>query len=177
MRFLKFGRQDVRSVVFLNHSYYNFFYLARALRKRGWRALSVNIEPPTSSAMAFYHGHDIDLFHEDRVKMDRLVNRFLKHITRQYRMVHFYGKGRMSFLPWRHDKTPTSDDIPWDFLQLRQKGIKIAHSTGGCYDLSAQSSFYAWSGGACDRCPWQHRVLDMLGPRQPFLGTQSMASR
>ena len=148
-------QHDARSVVFLNHSYYNFFYLAQALRKRGWRAVSVNTEPLTSADMAFYHGHDIDLFHEDPAEMSWCVNRFINHIICNYRLVHFYGKGRMSFFPSRHDKTPIYDEIPWDFLELRRRGIKIAHSTGGCYDLSGQSSFYSWSGGACDRCPWQ----------------------
>ena len=33
-------RRGSRSVLFLHHSYYNFFYLAAALRRRGWDAVS-----------------------------------------------------------------------------------------------------------------------------------------
>jgi hypothetical protein len=149
---------DVRSVVFLNHSYYNYYYLAQALRRRGWRAISVNIEPLASPDATFYHGHDVDLFDEDTAVMERSVNQFLEDLPGQYRLVHFYGKGRMSFFPWRHDKEPTNDEIAWDFLELRRRGVRIAHSTGGCYDLAAQSSFGVWSGGACNRCPWQHNA-------------------
>jgi len=33
-----------RSVLFLHHSYYHFYYLAKALRRRGWDAVTVNLE-------------------------------------------------------------------------------------------------------------------------------------
>ena len=42
------GNGARRSVVFLHHAYYNFLYLAAALRKRGWDAICVNIDDPSS---------------------------------------------------------------------------------------------------------------------------------
>lgn len=35
------GSSNKRSVVFLHNSYYHFYYLAQALRRRGWDAVTV----------------------------------------------------------------------------------------------------------------------------------------
>ena len=51
-----------RSVVFLHNSYYHFYYLARALRKRGWDAVTVSLEDPTGPNALYYHGEDLNLF-------------------------------------------------------------------------------------------------------------------
>jgi hypothetical protein len=37
-----------RSVLFLHQSYYHYYYLAKALRKRGWDAIAVSVENPNS---------------------------------------------------------------------------------------------------------------------------------
>ncbi len=144
-----------RSVVFLHNAYYNFFYLAAALRRRGWDALAVSLHDPAGAETRYYHGEDRSLFDPDPARLRRNVDDFFREVRARFRMVHFYGRGHMSFYPDLFDRGPTYESLPADFVKLRQLGIKIGYSVCGCLDGVAQSSVHAWSGGACDRCVWQ----------------------
>jgi glycosyltransferase involved in cell wall biosynthesis len=147
--------QTRRSIVFLGHCYYNFFYLAQALRRRGWDALSVSIEDPNGPNARFYHGEDLSLYDSDANRMRVRTDEFLREVETRFRMVHFYGRGTMSFFPTAFDQTGLYDALPFDFMRLRQRNIKIGYSISGCLDGVTQSSVNAWSGGCCDRCVWQ----------------------
>lgn len=154
-----------RSVVFLGNCYYNFFYLARALRRRGWDALSVSIEDPKGPHNQFYHGDDVNLFHADPGRYRQNISEFFSEVERRFAMVHFYGRGNMSFFPDFFDTTMKFDAVPADFFRLKQRGIKIGYSISGCLDGVAQSTVRRWTGGACDRCVWQTNrdICDDLG--------------
>lgn len=147
--------QAPRSVVFLHNAYYNFFYLARALRARGWDAVAVSLEAPDGPHAQYYHGEDINLFDRDPARFATNVAEFYATVAQRFRMVHFYGRGHMSFFPTRYDRTSAYDIIPADFIQLRQQGVRIGYSISGCLDGVAQTSVHRWSKGACDRCVWQ----------------------
>ncbi len=149
------GSGGKRSVVFLHHAYYNYLYLAAALRKRGWDAMCINIDDPDGPDQKYFHGEDLSLFDADPQKCQANLDQFFDAIAPRFRMVHFYGRGRMSFFPSFFDRTPRYDTLPSDFLRLRQLGVKIGYSVCGCLDGVAQSSVHKWSGGACDRCVWQ----------------------
>lgn len=143
-----------RSVVFLHNAYYNFFYLARALRARGWDAISVSIEPPDSPHARFYHGEDLNLHDADPARFAANIADFFREVPQRFRMVHFYGRGHMSFFPERFDRHPDYDVVPTDFIHLRQCGVKIGYTVCGCLDGVMQSSVNRWS-GACQKCVWQ----------------------
>jgi len=145
-----------RSVVFLHHDYYHFYYLAQALRRRGWDAISVSLEGPDSPNARYYHGEDLNLYDPDPAAFARKAAAFAAEVRRRFRMVHFYGKGQMSFFPATYDHDETYSDLPADFIDLRRHGIKIGYTVCGCLDGIAQSSFHRWSGGACDKCVWQN---------------------
>jgi glycosyltransferase involved in cell wall biosynthesis len=145
-----------RSVVFLHQDNYHFFYLAQALRRRGWDALSVSLEGPDSPNARYYHGEDLNLYDPDPAVFARKTAEFAADVRRRFRMVHFYGKGQMSFFPATYDHDETYSDLPTDFVELRRCGIKIGYTVCGCLDGIAQSSFHRWSGGACDKCVWQN---------------------
>ena len=145
-----------RSIVFIHHSYYNFFHLAAALRRRGWDAVSASIEDPNGPNAIYYHGADVDLFDPDPERYHRNLVDFCAEIEQRFRMVHFYGVGSMSLFPALFDTRRTFDALPTDFLRLRHLGLRIGYSVSGCYDGVAQSSVKAWS-GACDRCVWQNQ--------------------
>jgi hypothetical protein len=145
-----------RSVIFVHHSYYNFYYLAAALRRRGWDAVSASIEDPNGPNAMFYHGEDLNLFDPDPKRYNRNLVNLCAEVEQRFRMVHFYGIGHMSFFPALFDSKRTFDVLPTDFLRLRHLGIKIGYSVCGCHDGVAQSSVKAWS-GACDRCVWQNQ--------------------
>jgi glycosyltransferase involved in cell wall biosynthesis len=146
-----------RSIVFLHHCYYNFLYLAQALRKRGWYALSVIVDPPTNPDLRFGHGEDVNLYDPDPQRFRQRIERFVHHVKHHVAMVHFYGRGRMSFYPEHWDTSHRYDRYPWDFIALKRRGVKIGYSHSGCLDMVSQTSFRRWSGGCCDRCVWEDR--------------------
>ena len=119
-----------RSVVFLGNSYYNFRYLAAALRARGWDALSVSLD---DSDKQFTHGADLSL------RGKPAIDQFFHGVPFRFGMVHFYGRGM----------------VPAPALDWRRQGIKLGYSINGCADGAAQSSVRAWS-GCCTVCPLQH---------------------
>ena len=146
------------SILFLHNCYYNFFYLAAALRRRGWDALSASMEDPNGPNAQFYHGEDVNLFDPAPERFRRKLLDFFGEVESRFRMVHFYGIGLMSFFPELFDGQRSFHILPTDFLRLRQRGVKIGYTVCGCADGVAQSSVKAWS-GACDRCIWQHQPL------------------
>jgi glycosyltransferase involved in cell wall biosynthesis len=143
-----------RSVVLVNNSYYNFYYLAAALRKRGWDALSVSIEDPNGPSAKFCHGADLCLYDADPTKMYRLIADFLVEVESRFRMIHFYGKGHLTLLPSEIDTNDIFDRLPFDVIRLKQAGLKIGYSVCGCLDGVAQTTVFQWS-GCCERCVWQ----------------------
>jgi glycosyltransferase involved in cell wall biosynthesis len=152
------GRTDgPRSVLFIHHAYYNFYYLAQALRRRGWDAVSASLEGPDSPNAVYYHGEDVTLYDPDPDAFRRRLESFYDGIPSRFRMVHFYGMGHMSFFPWRMDARGEWTTVPYDFLSLRLKGVKIGYSASGCLDGAAQASVFRWSRGACDKCVWRER--------------------
>ncbi|MGY3534259.1 glycosyltransferase [Bradyrhizobium sp. USDA 4452] len=148
------GRSNRRSVLFLHQCYYNFLYLAEALRRRGWDAVCASIEDPNVGQAQFYHGDDVNLFDPEPEQYRRNLVEFFAEVESRFRMLHFYGRGIMSMFPAYFDRQVTYDRLPVDFLRLRQRGIKIGYTVVGCSDGVAQSSINKWS-GACNRCVWQ----------------------
>lgn len=144
-----------RSVVFLHNSYYHFFYLARALRERGWDAVTVSVESPDGPHAIYYHGEDINLFSADSRQYQRNIRRFFAEACKRFNLLHFAGDWHMSFFP---DQFPA--DEPWDIVLWKKLGKKVAYSVSGCNSGVAQSSIAAWSAlgdgkVVCDTCVWQ----------------------
>ncbi len=145
-----------RSVIFLHYSYYNFLYLARALRKRGWNAINVIWDEPNHPDRFHLHGADIELYETDHGLLDQKIDFLVDFVRQNVRMVHFAGVGRMSFYPKYMDSSFYRKVIPEDFLALNRAGVKFGYTHTGCCDLVSQTAFYRWSGGMCDFCHWQH---------------------
>lgn len=145
-----------RSVAFLHNSYYHFYYLAQALRRRGWDALTVSLEDPNGPHAKYYHGEDVNLFSPDPLQLHKNIEEFFAQAIERFRFLHFAGEGVMSFFPENWEKSE-----PWDIIQWRNRGNKIGYTISGCNDGVAQSSVTRWSatGGevVCDKCPWQLR--------------------
>ena len=153
---LELSKPRNRSVVFLHNSYYNFFYLARALRQRGWDAISVSIENPDGPNATFYHGDDLNLFDASEPQMRSNIETFFAENMDRFRMLHFYGRGHMSLFPSEFDFGEPFAQMPLDFIKLKRLGVKIGYSVCGCLDGVSQTTFRRWSGGSCDRCVWQN---------------------
>jgi hypothetical protein len=160
------------SVAFLNNSYYNFYYLASALRDRGWDSLSVSLEDPNGSHAQFYHGNDLCLYDASDQRMRGNINAFFAETLDRFRMVHFYGRGHMAFSASDVDSGEHFSLLPLEFIRLKQNGIKIGYSVCGCLDGVSQSSFNRWSQGCCDRCVWQNNLAVCNDKRNLSWGTK-----
>ncbi len=71
----------------MGQCYYNHWYLSRELRKLGWKADLVNIDPSVDS-QKFYHGHDTWLYDEKLVDLENRVEYFAYTIE-NYNIFHF----------------------------------------------------------------------------------------
>lgn len=152
---LSVKRRKKHRVVFLHNSYYHFFYLAKALRERGWDAVTVSLEPPDGPNANYYHGEDINLFSPDEKRFRENIEQFYRHALRRFDLLHFAGDGHMSFFP---DQFPVDD--PWDIVLWKSLGKKVAYTISGCNSGVAQSTVAAWSDldsgmVVCDKCVWQ----------------------
>lgn len=153
-------------MVFLHPSYYHFFYLARALRKRGWDAVSVNVWDPDGPFSPYFHGEDINLYDADPVKCQEKLATFYEIARKRFHLLHFSGDGCASFYPdqWFScdDRIDPETFSPPDFVEWKALGKKIAYTSSGCNSAIAQTSIHRWSvesaaGSVCHTCPWQLR--------------------
>ena len=159
-RFLKKEREhetNIRSVVFYRHSYYHFFYLAKALRDRGWDAIVVNLEPVDGASKNYFHGEDLNLYDQNPVVFDENITQFIAEASSRFKLMHFAGDGYMSFYPKNIINPKPPDIIAW-----KKMGHKVAYTVSGCNSGTLKSSVANWSikGGdksVCDRCIWQDR--------------------
>ncbi|MCK4394322.1 glycosyltransferase [Candidatus Bipolaricaulota bacterium] len=151
-------QQLKRSVVFLHDGYYHSYYLARALRKRGWDAVSVRMIDSINHRDAIYsHGADVDLFSPDPVVFQRNIYAFFEEAKRRFEMLHVYNDRRLSFFPQFYPWDRPPDIIKW--LSL---GKKLAYTISGCNSLTPKS-FYATRPDPqgriiCDVCAWNNRA-------------------
>ena len=146
-----------RSVLFLHHSYYHFLYLAEALRRRGWDAFFVSILPPDSADQWLFHGEDTNLFSHDTEEFNARLHALHGIMTDRFRMVHFAGVGLMSLFPDNFGQTFGHDSpIPWDFLALKERGVKIGYTMSGCND-GIKQSVYKKHKNNCEKCVWELR--------------------
>ena len=142
-----------KSVLFIGASYYNAYYLARELRKIGWKATVLTY--PGDMNEQFGHGWDIalDFGGSPRAFMKRAakVSRaFLSH-----RILHFSGVNNLRalyFLSPNRYPNPDGTDIRF----LKRMGKKIVYSQSGCLDGVSQTSFGHWGDRpVCTDCIWR----------------------
>lgn len=144
-----------RSVLFIHHSYYHFYYLSRALRRRGWRAYCVSTEDPSSGNQAYYHGEDLHIWDDDPWNRRELQRDLFEIVKRQFKMVHFHGDDRMSLFESNYGNDLVRNGVPWDLLELKAHNVKIGHSISGCLTGQRPTLFNKVTKGVCDKCVWQ----------------------
>ena len=148
-------KRKARSVFFYGQSYYHFYYLAKALRKRSWDAITVNFEDPKGVNAKFYHGQDINLYRPNCRRMHTKVERFIKMANKRFNLMHFAGDSYLCFHPGNWELSDPPEIVDW-----RSSGKKIAYTVSGCNSATLQSSVVKWSSFdganvACNRCIWQ----------------------
>lgn len=146
-----------RAAAFLNNCYYNYKYLAKALRDRGWDAVTVSLEAPASPQQQFFHGEDVNLHDPDPAVMRRKAAAFFAGVPERFGALQFYGQGSCSFFPENYESGERLTRTPWDFMELKRHRTLIGYTVSGCADAGLQSSIRAVTGGVCRRCAWENR--------------------
>lgn len=146
-----------RSVFFYRNSYYHFYYLARALRARGWDAVSVSLDDPKGSFAMHFHGEDMNLYHPREEKMRRTTERFFKLAKTRFQIMHFSGDHCMSFFGDNFDS-----DNPQDIVEWKALGKTLAYTVSGCNSGITPTSLAKWSQlestiPVCRKCPWESK--------------------
>jgi glycosyltransferase involved in cell wall biosynthesis len=144
-----------RSVVFYGNSYYHFHYLAQALRRRGWDAITVSYECISNSSSLFYHGEDLNLFSWDNETYKHNIEAFFQRIKKRYKLFHFANDFVMHFNPYH------TEEVDPKIIEWKNLGLKIANTPSGCLSLTTPTEWANWSKSklsgknCCDRCNWQ----------------------
>lgn len=146
-----------RSVLFTRHCYYNFYYLAKALRSRGWDAVSLSTESTEGANGWLYHGQDLVLHDPDPDRQRKLIGQFYSSNAGRFGIYHHYGLGVFSLFPDFHDVEDSYSKVPWDMIEAKRRGVLLGYSHSGCLDGVSQSRFRQWSPSMCRSCPWELR--------------------
>nr|WP_047579232.1 hypothetical protein [Methylobacterium sp. ZNC0032] len=154
---LRFAEPRRHSALFLHNNYYHFNCLSAGLRKRGWDAVTVSLEPPDSAQQQFFHGQDISLFDSDPAAMVRKTRDFFRTVPERFGALHFCGQGYPTFFSQLVENSEDPQIIPWDFIELRRHRIAIGYMPSGCMDGGLQSSIKQLAEGLCARCVWELR--------------------
>jgi len=158
-----------RSVVLLNYSYYHHYYLAKALRKRGWNALSIVAEPPDSASRQFYHGEDVCFWDGDAEQMRQNATAITKYVEENAGMLFWHSEVLSSIFAECY-QGGARDDTPWDLIYLRSKGVKLGVSMSGCLTGTGQTEFNKHTNGVCNACAWQHNPAVCSDPKNLAVG-------
>lgn len=162
-------KEGQRSVVFLNHSYYHHYYLARALRKRGWNAISIVSEDPSSSSSNFYHGEDVSIWDADSTILRKRCYSLMRYVEENARMLFWHNENCSSIF---HEcyQNAGRDRTPWDLIYLKHRGVKLGVSMSGCLTGTGQTEFNEYTGGVCDTCVWQDNPEVCSDPKNLAIG-------
>jgi hypothetical protein len=121
--------------------------------------MTVSTEDPEGPNAAYYHGEDLNLWDERPQRFRRKIEEFYWGALERFSLLHIAGDGLLTFFPISPEDWEAEE--PWDIVQWRRSGHKIAYTISGCNSGVAQSTVARWSAldgsVVCDKCPWQLR--------------------
>jgi hypothetical protein len=143
-----------RRVLFAGQSYYNAWYLSRALRERDWKADVLNWDTNESSQI-YYHGEDFRFFgnapDEPAVQL-----RFYVGALYDYDVFHFTNAHAISFGGLLAHIIGQLLGPHGEIYLLKSLGRTIVYSNNGCLDGVSQTSFSKWGPeSVCAICSWR----------------------
>jgi hypothetical protein len=160
-----------KTILFVGHCYYNNYYLAKELKKIGWRADTLNIDLNPSTQM-YYHGEDYSV--AKRTPLGLIKNLFFFIIALyRYNIFHFANAEGMYFPPF--NQIPGFYKVFGNYSELRilkMLGKTIFHTTNGCRDAVTQTSFNKWGPSkVCDVCAWKNQPNVCSDQKNSIWGT------
>jgi glycosyltransferase involved in cell wall biosynthesis len=143
-----------KRVLYSGMSYYNTWYLSRALRELGWKADTLDWDTHRENA-AFYHGSDEILVSEGKGALrDHLA--YYRWAVRNYDVFHFTGVLGFRFSNLLHNWVAKRFKPYAEIRLLKRLGKTIVYSGNGCLDGVSQTSFASWGERpVCLDCVWR----------------------
>lgn len=144
-----------KSILFVGNCYYNHYYLARELKKLGWRAHVLSTDLTSDNEM-YYHGHDFARNKPTLFGMLKDLVFFIRSLFK-YKIFHFSNMWHLQFPPF--------NSIPFFYKSfgksfeiniLKIFGKKVFYTNNGCMDGVLQSTFSKWKPhSVCNDCAWK----------------------
>lgn len=146
-----------RSAIFYSNSYYHNLYLAQALRRRGWDAMTISLSAPDSPEYTYYHGEDLNLYAPVYEDMKANIDSFLESVRGRFNYVQFAGDYLLSFYPHLYN-----EETPEDLVRWKNEGNKVGFIISGCNSGVRKSKVMEWSRldndrPVCHVCSWYNR--------------------
>ena len=149
-----FARTAGRRVLFVGQSYYNAWYLSRALRRRGWTADLLNFDTNPASQI-YYHGED-HRFTDAPDAFARNLAFFLTSVY-AYDVFHFTGAHNICFGLFLQERIAERFGEHQEIHLLKDLGKKIVYTNNGCLDGVSQAAFASWGDvPVCSICMWRN---------------------
>lgn len=142
-------------VLFCGQSYYNVWYLSRALRPLGWKADVYNWDTnPTN--WIYYHGEDFHLGGNIALSLEGELDFYLSALY-GYDVFHFANAHGIAF-GWNVQSAAARRlGENGEIHLLKALGKKLVYSHNGCLDGVSQTAFSRWGPEpVCSICRWQH---------------------
>lgn len=156
MRLTGFGNRNRKSVLYVGQSYYNNWYLSRALRKIGWKADVLNWDTNPNSQI-YYHGEDFRLHDGSLLNEIKIIIFYFSSIWK-YDVFHFSNKEGLHFGNTIQKYVKIFfNEKGFEVRFLKSLGKKIIYSNNGCLDGVSQTIFSRWGPeSVCSICRWQN---------------------
>lgn len=144
-----------KRVLYAGQSYYNAWYLSRALRERGWVADVLNWDDNPASQI-YYHGEDFR-FQGSSPESVAAQLRFYTAALYKYRVVHFSNAHGISFGGVLAHVVGEAIGPQAEIHLVKALGRKISYSNNGCLDGVSQTAFSRWGPeSVCAICRWRN---------------------
>ena len=145
-----------KRVLFVGQSYYNGWYLTRALRHRGWFAELLNWDSNPSSQI-YYHGEDYRITADDEAAQ---AMAFFLNAIYNYDIYHFGNAHGICFGFVLQSELAARFGMYQEIHLLKDLGKKIVYTNNGCLDGVSQTSFGSWgTESVCAICRWHNEPV------------------
>jgi hypothetical protein len=146
-----------KTILFVGHCYYNNYYLAKELKKNGWRADTLNTDLNSSNEM-YYHGQDYSTAKRTPLGLIKNLIFFIMALYR-YKIFHFANAEGLNFPPF--NQILGFQRVFGQYAEIRILklfGKIVFYTNNGCRDGVTQTSFNKWGPSkVCDVCSWKYQ--------------------
>lgn len=137
------GCKKTQSVYFIGNCYHSFYLLSQTLKKRGWKAISVN--PDGECWLAPYADKNVCL------TISSQALKVFFEVAFKYKFLQVYNRTENTIYT---GVNPLLKHL-LSAKNLRKCGVHIIYTPSGCLDGSTAGEINKITQGLCNKCIWQ----------------------